>query len=146
MVKWRICMIQINTFEVVLMFRCCEVLLVLKLYNAQYINWNWCLCSKFIDSFEGENNKKENVSSFKLSLMRSYDIQRIPFHSSGWHFLTNSSMFAWTSPIGDARMKQYGIYRIKCSKWDLQLTGGWNHHIILLVLVQLQLIRLLNEW
>jgi hypothetical protein len=79
---------------------------------ALYIHWNWCLCSKFIDSFEGENNKKENIRSFKLSLIRSYRIQRIPFHSSRWHFVTKSSMFAGSSSMGST------------------VDSGWNHHII----------------
>jgi hypothetical protein len=52
-------MIQINRYLVMLVFSCCEVLLVLNLYSSVYINWNWCLCSKFMDSFEGENNSKE---------------------------------------------------------------------------------------
>jgi hypothetical protein len=29
------------------------------MYSAMYINWNWSLRSKFIDSFEGENNSKK---------------------------------------------------------------------------------------
>lgn len=43
---------------------CREVLLVLNLYSAVYISWNWCLCSKFIDRIEGENNNKKGISNW----------------------------------------------------------------------------------
>jgi hypothetical protein len=63
------------------MFSCCEVLLLLNKYSSLYINWNWCSGSKFIDSFEGENNsKKEKDRYFQLngqSLMHSYQFRWI---------------------------------------------------------------------